>query len=94
MSQSTATQPFLLDEPEAVMTPKEADQLSTMQLMKVYQELKAIGVDDETILLRIPGGAKSLTDLSAEQTKEAIKIFTQWLKAYKEIMAEGNKPPA
>jgi hypothetical protein len=60
-----------------------------MQLIKVCQQLKAKGVDDELMRSRLPGGVQSRKDLTPDQAQDAIKAFTHWLKTYNEVV-EGE----
>ena len=99
MSQSRAiqAQAQILEE---VMTPMEATQYGldqwkcgrdlAMRLINVYTELKTIGVEEETLRMRLAGGAVALNDLTEAQALEAIKVLNHWLNAYKEIVREAT----
>jgi hypothetical protein len=100
MSQSRAIQTAQNRIIEEVMTPREAAQYGldqwkcgrdlAMRLFSVYAELKNIGVEEETLRMRLAGGAVALNDLTEAQALEAIKAFNHWLNAYEEIVREAT----
>jgi NAD-dependent DNA ligase len=100
MGQSRAIQTAQDKILEEIMTPNEAAQYGldqwkcgrdlAMQLIDVYTELKTIGVDEETLRMRLAGGVVALNDLTEAQALEAIKAFNHWLNAYKEIVREAT----
>lgn len=91
-------------EEDAIMTEQEALTLSykasgldqwkcsratAMEVIKVTAQLKAKGVDDDTMRKRLPDGVVSRKDLTEAQAKEAIKAFTHWLNTWNEVV-EGE----
>jgi hypothetical protein len=70
-------------------TQESGSRQLAMDLIKVCDELKAKGVDDELMRQRLPGGVASRKDLTAAQAEEAIKAYRHWLKTYGEVV-EGE----